>query len=507
MGRDLAIGPYRLDDEADTLHGDSGPIPLGTRGVALLRALAKARGGIVSKSALMDAAWPGVAVEESNLTVQIAALRRILGDGLIATVARRGYRLSASGERGEYPNIAPDNEPSLAVLSLLVDKHNAEERYFSDGVARAIIDALSRFAGLRLIAASSSLAFGGAEVDVETLGRELRVRYALIVGVQRAERRVRVSAQLIETGTRMHKWAEHYDRDLEDIFGVQDEVAEQIAGLLMAHVVRAEQERSKRKPPHSLQAYDYYLRALDHSRMWHRTDCEAAEQMLERALALVPDFAAAQALLSRYLVSGWLEPKGAGWGQHATLERALRAAQSAVEGDPYLPAAHASLGWVQCWHDELDASIASFERAQTLNPGFVDGRYGHVLSIAGYPEAGMKLLARARSLDPFHAPMLLGYIGHSHLLVGQPGAALHPLRECTTRAPGWRPAQVWLAATCAALGLVAEAREAAARVMALDPGFAVETWQSRPRHRDVACAEKIATHLLRAGFPARAGLH
>jgi adenylate cyclase len=327
------------------------------------------------------------------------------------------------------------------------------------------------------------------------------VRYVATVGVQRDGSRVRVRVRLIDAGTRSVRWADRYDRHLRDIFAVQDEVAEQIAGVLAAHVSRAERERAERKPPETLQAYDYYLRALDQSRMWHSSDASVAEQMLEKAIELAPDFAAAHAALTNYLVSGWLEPEDARWGNPTTLDHAWRSACAAIESDAYLPAAHAAMGWVQFWRHEPDIAIDCYRRAQELNPSFADGHYGHVLSVAGFPKEGHQALLRTRLLDPFHPPMLLGWLGHCHLLLDQPDKALACLRKCTMLAPGWRPAHVWRAAACTELGLADEARAAVAEVLRIDPHYNVSAWQRMHCYRDDRRASTIGRSLLHAGLP------
>jgi tetratricopeptide (TPR) repeat protein len=253
-------------------------------------------------------------------------------------------------------------------------------------------------------------------------------------------------------------------------------------------------------------AYDYYLRAIDQSRIWHNAGFAEAQEMLRQCLALEPDYAPALAVLASHLFGGWIDPKGRadwpGWDDRATLERAIQAAQTAVERDPQLPRAHAMLGWTRFWRPEHDAGIASFRRAQELNPGLVDGRFGFMLAIAGHPEEGMRVLLRARNLDPFHPPFLLGWIGACHLLLDQADAAFDTLRDCLARAPLWRLGHLWLAATCPRLGLDDEARRAAAAVLAIDPTFTVAKWSRLHRFHDVARAERIESDLIRAGVPA-----
>jgi adenylate cyclase len=149
----------------------------------------------------------------------------------------------------------------------------------------------------------------------------------------------------------------------------------------------------------------------------------------------------------------------------------------------------------------FDEAVQSYRRAQELNPSFADGHHGHVLAIAGLAEEGLKALLRARLLDPFHPPMLLGWLGHCHLMLDQPEQALVFLRECTIRAPGWRPGHVWRGAACAQLGLHDEARSATACVVDIDPRFTVAAWQRMHGYRDERRASIVARGLVRAGLP------
>jgi TolB-like protein len=222
------FGPFRLDSSADILFRGNRPVALGQRAVALLRALIERAGQPVSKDELIEAAWPGLSVEESNLTVQIAALRRVFatepgGEGWIETLPRHGYRftelVSATGE-GEAV-AAPTNEaappltlpdkPSIAVLPFDNLSGDPEQEYFADGVVEEIITALSRFRHLFVIARNSSFTYKGRAVDVKQVGRELGVRYILEGSVRKAAKQLRITAQLIDAATSNHLWADRFD--------------------------------------------------------------------------------------------------------------------------------------------------------------------------------------------------------------------------------------------------------------------------------------------------------
>ena len=509
MSMDFVIGRWRLDAVRETLEGEEGPAPVGTRGLALLRALAQANGAVVSKAALLDAAWPGLTVEESNLTVQISRLRRCLGDHVIATVPRRGYRLTVAALPVAALPVAAlpvagdeqNREPTIAVLS----EDDDPDHYFAGGMVREVILALTRYPGPRVIAANSSRHFRG-EPALDRAVAELGIRYALVVAVQRVGERVRVSARLIEAATRAYIWADRYDRDLTDVFAVHDEIAEHIAAVLVARVVRAERVRTMRKPLESLVAYDWYLRATDDSRTWHGEDFLAAQRGLEQALLLAPGFPPALAALALHRVSSWVEPKGRpdwrSWNDRTLLEQAVEAARAALEGDPLLPQAHLALAFALFWLHRREQSADAALRLRALNPGFVDGRLGFMLTIDGHPEEGLAMLRRVERVDPFHTPMLLGWVGATLLLLDQAEAALDALRDCTARAPLWRLGHLWRAAASWRLGLPAEARAEAETVMRIDPGFTVGAWWWLHQFRDVARARRVADDLIEAGVPA-----
>ena len=248
---------------------------LGQRAVALLRVLLERPGEPVSKDALIEAGWPGRAIEDSNLTVQIAALRRIFEEGAggaswIETLPRRGYRYVG-------PAVATDNSPaaanprasplalpdksSVAVLPFSNLSGDPEQDYFADGMVEDIIAGLSRIKWLFVIARNSSFAYKGKAVDVKRVGRELGVRYLLQGSLRKDGSRVRISAQMIEAETGGHVWAERYDRPLDDIFALQDEITLSVVGAIEPSLRRAEVERVIRMRPDSLDAYDLVLRA------------------------------------------------------------------------------------------------------------------------------------------------------------------------------------------------------------------------------------------------------
>ncbi len=274
---------------------------LGQRAVALLRLLLQEAGRPVGKDALIGAAWPGLSVEDSNLTVQIAALRRLLrdkaeGEDWIETLPRRGYRYvgppvasDTGAEPGPLqppPTFAVPEKPSVAVLPFSNLSDDAAQEYFSDGMVDDIIIGLARIKWLFVIARNSSFSYKGRAVDPKQVGRELGVRYVLEGSVRKQMDRVRITAQLVDTATGTHVWGERYDRKLDDIFALQDEIALALVAAIEPSMRRAELERVNRKRPNNLDAYDLVLRAQPdvYSGMPDRS--ANALPLLERALAL-----------------------------------------------------------------------------------------------------------------------------------------------------------------------------------------------------------------------------
>src|SRR5712692_9025762 len=276
----IALGPFRLDTERGLLLRRTEPEALGKRAIALLQALVEQPGELVSKDALIEAAWSGQIVEESNLTVQIAALRRVLGefpggDRWIETMPRRGYRfvgpVIAEAQRGVMAvpaqvdgmqdDLALPHKPSIAVLPFVNMSGDPEQEYFADGIVEEIITVLSRIRWLFVIARNSTFTYKGQAVDVKQVGRELGVRYILEGSVRKGGGRVRISAQLIEAETGAQLWADRFDCSLEDVFELQDQVAISVAGVIEPALQTAETARSASRPTSDMTAYDLYLRA------------------------------------------------------------------------------------------------------------------------------------------------------------------------------------------------------------------------------------------------------
>ena len=312
METSYALGTFRLDAEAGILFRGAEPIALGRRAVAVLRVLVEQSGSPVLKDALIKAAWPGLLVEESNLAVQIATLRKVFraepgAEHWIETLPGRGYRFvgptkitkqdSAAGALGSSaspqtvagPDLSLPEKPSIAVLAFDNMSGDPEQAYFADGLVEDITTALSRFKALVVIARNSSFVFKGKSVDIQQVARELGVRYVLEGSVRKAGGRIRITGQLIDATTRAHLWAEKFDASIENVFELQDQITEKVVGALVPSLQTAELKRARRKPPASLDAYDCVLRALPHINTNAPGAPAKAIQLLEIALIDRPE--------------------------------------------------------------------------------------------------------------------------------------------------------------------------------------------------------------------------
>jgi len=517
-----------LDIEGSCLRTDDREIELRPKTFEVLRCLVENAGRLVSKDELMKAVWANVIVTDESLMQCVSELRQAIGDSrqtIIKTAPRRGYRFAAPVSRleagpaagaevrsvqalcGDARRAEPPlvDRPSVGVLPFVNLSGDAQQEYFSDGITEDIITELSRFSELVVIARNSTFQYKGNAVDVRQVGQELGVRYLVEGSIRRDGNRVRINAQLIDTKTGAQRWADRYDREIKDVFAVQDEVARAIVAILAAYVNKAEAERTLLKPAATWEAYDYYLRGAEAHGLRGRgpsTDSiYEARRLLEKSLSVDPNYARAHAILSHTYWWTYVEPVDGDYLNATGLERAHDLAKTAVQLDPNLPQAHAELGWVLLFKREHEAGIAEFERAFALNHNFVDSRVALGLIYAGEPARAIETLQANTCLDPFHPFASFGFLGHAYYMVRRYKEAAQTLRVYPSRRPNLRILPLWLAAAYGQLGQLAKAKSAAADVLRIEPGFTIDRWKCTAVYKNPDDAEHLFDGLRKAGLP------
>jgi adenylate cyclase len=502
-------GLFRADDAGDGIL-----VPLGSRALDLLGLLVEHQGELVSKDQIMEAVWPRTIVEENNLTVQIAALRRILDrdrtDGsCIQTVAGRGYRFIVPVTRGEpalrslasgslngsgvsvsenaywgstvyitrrtaacaRPLLRLPDKPSVAVLPFTNMTADPVQEVISDGIAEDIITALSRYPSLFVIARSSCFTYKNRVVDVRQVGRELGARYSVEGSLRKAGDRVRVTVQLTETETGKHAWAERYDRGLADIFALQDEIAREVTIAVVPAVADAELHRAMRKPTASLDAWGAYQRGRWHLGQFTAADSVLAEKYFERAIQLDEAFAGGYSGLA------WARLYAASNFRTRALSEAQKLAEAsarrAVALDVADAGAHASLAHALEFRGDLEGALAEAERALTLAPNLAEAneKLGSALTMSGRPGEGLAALRTSIELDPrgprlrmrLHQLTVNRYISREYEAAVE--AATHAIRFH----PDYPHTYRWLVAALGQLGRTAEAKRAVMQATATAP--------------------------------------
>ena len=406
---------YALDTGTRELKRGGEPIALEPQVFDLLVYLIENRDRVVSKDDLIASVWQGRVVSDSTLTSRINAARKAVGDSgehqnLIRTIARKGIRfvgalrdsIPAAGETAvaepARPVVALPDRPSIAVLPFVNMSGDAEQDYFSDGISEDITTALSKLRWFFVIARNSSFTYKGKSVHLNQIADELGVRYVLEGSVRKGGDRVRITAQLNDVATGSHIWGERYDRDLADVFAVQDEITEAIVAAIEPQLYAAENFHAQRKPPDSLDAWDLVMRALSHYWRVTRQDNVVAQALLEKAISIDPNYGQALGVLaSSYMFSAHM-----GWGEGNTPANAERAARAAINADSEDPWAHYALASAHLISRRFDDSLAEFELALRLNPNFAlaQGYYGVSLAYNGRWQEADEAARRAIRLSP-----------------------------------------------------------------------------------------------------------
>lgn len=414
-----------LDSDLRELTCGGAAVPLQPQVFDLLLYLVVQRARVVSKDDLIGEIWSNRIISDSALNSRINAARKALGDDgatqrLIKTIPRKGFRFvgevreeaaAAPAPAGPVPALprAAADRPAIAVLAFENMSGDPAQDYFGDGISEDILTALSKQRWFMVVARNSSFTYKGRAVHIRQIAEELGVRYIVEGSVRKADNRVRITAQLNDATSGGHLWAERYDRELVDVFAVQDEITNAIAAAIEPQIHAAESFRAHRKPPASLDAWDLLMRALSHYWRVTRRDHEAARALLERAIDIDPNYSQALSVLAASHMFG----VHLGWAELAAVAPVAEAAAlAAVRGDHEDAWAHAALGSVCFSTGRLADALSEFERALTLNPNFslAQGYYALALSYAGRSKDSFEAAQRAMQLSP-RDPSLAVYHG------------------------------------------------------------------------------------------------
>ncbi|RJT28160.1 adenylate class-3/4/guanylyl cyclase [Mesorhizobium waimense] len=408
-----------------------------------------------------------------------------------------GWAKEPARAAASTPLPVPDR-PSIAVLPFDNLSGQLEETYFSDGITEDIVTGLAHFRSLFVIARNSSFAFRGKATTLAEIGRQLGVSYLVEGSVRRAGARVRITAQLIEAATGAHLWAERYDRSIDDVFTVQDEVAQTIVSTLVGRIEDARLQQSLRKPTTSLAAYDCLLRGMAHFRSDADTANQQALEMFEKAVALDPRYAVAHS----YLAFVKVVLHGHAAAPTEVLDAAFTEAKHAIELDPLESRCDRILSTICLYRREYDMAEQYLRRAFDLNPNDADGLImkGRLLAFRGRPEEALVCLEAARRLNPLHFRWYDVHFGIALYSLRRFAEAAQAFKQMTLPS-SWSSAR--LAACYAQLERTAEAQVAVAEVLRLQPEFSTAEYMRKSVLLERADdRELLREGLIKAGLPA-----
>ena len=472
------FGDFRLDAGKRLLTGSDGkPVLLTPKAYDTLAYLVEHAGAVVHKEELMRAVWPDTAVEENNLTQNISLLRRALGDArgdhrFIATIPGRGYQFIApvTVSSTNTARVESDQIASIAVLPFVNVSAHADYEYFGDGLAEELIGALSKLAGVRVVARTSAFSFKGKQVHIREIADRLRVDLVLEGSVRKSGNRVRITAQLVNAADGYQLWSERYERevDMHDIFDVQDEITLAVVNALKLKLPSARRSAVLKHGTENVHAHELCMKGR--FQMFRMTDSgiEAGISCFEKALEADPSYALAQVGLAHayrmFALTLEMSPDEVG-------PKAKAAALKAIQLDDTLGEAHAVLGFSLLWFEwAWEASRTHFERALELDPNnaYSHWMYAHLCSNLGRHAEALAEIARARELDPLSG-LIHAMEGQFLLHAGRTDQAIDRLRDALELDSKSRVAHIFTANAYIEKGRLEEAVQEACAARSLSP--------------------------------------
>lgn len=453
----------------------------------------------------------GVTVSESVRTAvrgKVSAAFEDKGEQTVKNIAHpvRAFAVRAAGDAVAKAAPAADeidlslpDKPSIAVLPFTNMSGDPEQEYFTDGICEDIITELSRFQSLFVIARNSSFTFKKQSVDVKEVGRKLGVRHVLEGSVRKAGMKVRINVQLINAETGGHVWAERYDRDLEDIFAVQDEVTRRIVDALKVNLTSGEQARLEAPGKVNAEAYDYYIRGRSCLLQFSAEALREGRAMLEKALAIDAGLAQTYALLAvlncTEYVNDWNHPGP----DH--LQQALELARKALVADESDPLSHHALALVFMWRRQLDEAERAARRAIELDPNFSQayGGLGNVMDFSGQHESAIKLFEQAMQLDP-EFDLWIHACGRAQFALQRYDEAEASFKRRLIRMPRSDVTRAYLASLYGHTGRHEEARQMWRELMEINPKYSLEHMRRVMPFKSPATLDRLAEGLRKAGL-------
>lgn len=485
----------------------------------LLAYLVENRDRVVTRGELLEKLWKGKVVTDSALGARLKDVRKAVGDNgsrqdVIKTIHGRGYQFVAdvreaatNGYSGEakyglrgLPSL-PD-KPSIAVLPFTNISGDPGQEYFADGMTDEIITGLSRVPGLFVIANSSTMTYKGRAVDVKFVGREQGVRYVLEGSIRKSGNQVRVTAQLIDAVSGHHLWAEHYDRELADIFVVQDDISHSVVVELQVKLVTGERARPWATGTKSVKAWEQVTIAKSYIERHARDGAALAKPLVLEALELDPNYSAAWAMLA------WIYWEEAIWGwtddPDKSIQLALDAARKSLAIEHPYPGAYAAMGYILLYLGEIESAIESCRKAIELAPSDCSAMacFGNMLIETGHFEEGIQTLEKAIRLSPFPITWYLTSLGMGYHLNGDNESAIPILEKTARQEPDSLFSWMFLASALAENGDLDEAREIGKKMVAIDPNLSVSTLTTMGlEYLDESIQQRIQRNFLAAGVP------
>jgi adenylate cyclase len=465
-------------EEGDSIYGD------GVNIAARLESLAEA-GGICISEMVHD-----------QIENKLDLIYDYLGEQNVKNISRpiRVYRVLTGSKAdllkgGEAPHLP--EKPSIAVLPFVNMSGDQEQEYFSDGITEEIITGLSKVPRLIVIARNSTFTYKGKSAKVQLVGQELGVRYILEGSVRRAGERVRITVQLIDANTGHHLWAERYDRNLKDIFAIQDEITVNVMRAMQLELIEGKQacewiKRGSQK----LEAYEKGMKGMELFRLFSPEGNIQAKEIFEECIALDPDYP------GPYVMLAWtcLNAVYNGWSKspEESIKQALELAQRAIELDSSQADAFSLLGNIYLLTNQYEKAITEGERAVDLNPNGADSHVwlAMILTSSGRPEDALKLIYKANRLNPFPPNWYFLSLGNAFFLMGDYNQAVEAYQKALQRTPDFLLAYIGLAASCGAANRVEDARVATAQILKIDPKFSLEAFSGglpykNEKHKDL----------------------